>query len=425
MHYLDHVLSCQKSNIPKGIPSICSAHPLVLEAAMRHSQVLGQSVLIEATCNQVNQFGGYTGLSPADFVHFVQGIADRVGFPRQNLILGGDHLGPLVWANEPADSAMDKAKALVRAYVSAGFRKIHLDCSMPCADDAELPLERIAQRTAELAQIAEKSVHESGDQPDFLRYVIGSEVPSPGGAVAGDDHLSVTHPQNAARTIDLTQEAFLSLGIDSAWDRVIALVVQPGVEFGNETIHEYDRAAAAALARFIETIPGMAYEAHSTDYQTQAALRAMVEDHFCILKVGPGLTFAFREGVFALAEMEEALGFQEPSHICETLEAEMLANPVFWQKYYHGSAQKQHFSRVYSFNDRIRYYWNTPRVQSAFSRLLKNLGNQPLPLSLVSQYLPAEYHKIREGKLLNHPRDLLLEHIMDVLEDYSFACGDG
>jgi D-tagatose-1,6-bisphosphate aldolase subunit GatZ/KbaZ len=423
MHYLDAVLRPNNPAEIAGVTSVCSAHPNVIEAALRHGLALDAPVLIEATCNQVNQFGGYTQLTPVDFVRYVHNIADRVGFSHQNLILGGDHLGPLVWVNEGAASAMEKAKALVRSYVRAGFRKIHLDCSMPCAGDQELPVEIIAQRTAELVKAAEEAAVESGVSPDRLRYVIGSEVPSPGGTEAGEDHLVVTHPADAAQTIELTHRAFNALELDRAWDRVIALVVQPGVEFGDENIHEYDRVAAAALARFIETFPGLVYEAHSTDYQNRTALQALVEDHFRILKVGPGLTFAFREAVFALAEMEEALIEDEPSHIREVLESAMLENPVYWQKHYAGTSQKQKFARFYSFSDRIRYYWTSPKVQVAFTRLLKNLGDDPLPLSLISQYMPDQYERIRAGEIQNRPGELMLRRVMDVLDDYAMACG--
>ena len=58
--------------------------------------------LIEATSNQVNQDGGYTGMTPADYRDFVGAIADRVGFPRERLALGGDHLGPNAWTALPA-----------------------------------------------------------------------------------------------------------------------------------------------------------------------------------------------------------------------------------------------------------------------------------------------------------------------------------
>ncbi len=66
---------------PRGIPSICSAHPLVIEAAMLRAHREKAPVLIEATCNQVNQDGGYTGMTPEDFTRFVGAIADRIEFP--------------------------------------------------------------------------------------------------------------------------------------------------------------------------------------------------------------------------------------------------------------------------------------------------------------------------------------------------------
>lgn len=421
MNYLDYLTASHHFGPPLGLTSVCSAHPLVLEAALRHGLEHKLPVLIEATCNQVNQFGGYTGMRPADFAAFVTGLAERVGFPRERLLLGGDHLGPLVWADEPAQAAMEKAKTLVRAYVQAGFTKIHLDCSMPLGGESQPSVEVIARRTAELAQIAENTIHANSEAPISnieLRYVVGSEVPPAGGAKAGETHISVTHSDDAAQTIALTQQAFLNLGLESAWRRVRALVVQPGVEFGDETVHEYDRGAAAELKRFIETVPGLVYEAHSTDYQTRTALRALVEDHFAILKVGPWLTFAFREAVFALAEMEAALGLQPASRIRETLEAAMLNNPVHWKKHYGGDSRAQKFARSFSFSDRIRYYWNTPETRQAFGRLMLNLGENPLPLTLLSQYLPKQYEKVRSGELKNHPRELLLAHIRQILEYY-------
>jgi D-tagatose-1,6-bisphosphate aldolase subunit GatZ/KbaZ len=420
MNSLDSIVAAQKNGEARGVTSICSAHPFVLEAALLHGLAHDAPVLIEATCNQVNQFGGYTGMTPADFVRFVGEIADRVGFPRNNLILGGDHLGPLVWSSEPADVAMEKARVLVRDYARAGYGKIHLDCSMPCADDRELPAELIARRAAGLARETELACAEAG--LPLPRYVIGTEVPPAGGAKAGENQLVVTDPADAAASIGLTRRAFISLNLESAWERVVALVVQPGVEFGDETIHDYDRPAAAGLARFIGTVPGLIYEAHSTDYQTPASLYSLVEDHFGILKVGPALTFAFREAVFALAEMEEILVPDAASRIRETLAAAMEKDPTHWQKHYGGTLEQQRFSRFYSFSDRIRYYWPLTEVQSALERLLKNLDNAPLPLSLLSEYMPFQYEKIRKGTLNNNPRSFLLDKVEDVLNIYAIAC---
>src|SRR4030095_5988338 len=75
-----------------GVYSLCSAHPQVVECAVREAQAREVPLLIEATSNQVNQFGGYTGMRPADFRRFVSEIAARVGFPVHSLRLGGDPL---------------------------------------------------------------------------------------------------------------------------------------------------------------------------------------------------------------------------------------------------------------------------------------------------------------------------------------------
>ena len=88
---------------PSGIPSICSAHPMVLEASMRATLPTQLPLLIEATCNQVNQDGGYTGMTPKDFRSFVEQIAAENGFPTERIILAGDHLGPNPWKSLPAE----------------------------------------------------------------------------------------------------------------------------------------------------------------------------------------------------------------------------------------------------------------------------------------------------------------------------------
>jgi D-tagatose-1,6-bisphosphate aldolase subunit GatZ/KbaZ len=134
----------------------------------------------------------------------------------------------------------------------------------------------------------------------------------------------VTTPADVKETIEITKHAFFERGLAAAWPRVMAVVVQPGVEFSDSALFEYDRQQAGALSQFIRPYDHLVYEAHSTDYQTAAALKRMVEDQFAILKVGPALTFAFREAVFGLAMIEEELlaakGEVELSRIRERLE---------------------------------------------------------------------------------------------------------
>ena len=416
--YLDEVVKAQKRGESKGITSVCSAHPWVLKAAMQKERP--RALLIESTCNQVNQFGGYTGMKPADFVHYVRKIAEENNFPFENIILGGDHLGPNVWQNEPAESAMQKSAVMMRDYVQAGFSKIHLDCSMNLGDDPQGPLdvEVSAKRAAQLAKVAENAVGAGNLLP---RYVVGTEVPVPGGAQAHEDSVSVTNVEDVNQTIEIAREAFYCEGLQSAWERVIAVVVQPGVEFGDDYVLEYQPDKAKELSRFIESQP-MVYEAHSTDYQTRVALKDLVRDHFGILKVGPGLTFAFREAVFALAMMEDELFSKDArSNIIQVLEDAMLENPAHWGKYYRGSEIDQLFKRRYSFSDRLRYYWPEQKVEHALELMLRNLKQNSLPLSLLSQFMPAQYERVRQGLIQKNVDCILLDRVRTVLYDYQMA----
>jgi D-tagatose-1,6-bisphosphate aldolase subunit GatZ/KbaZ len=324
---------------------------------------------------------------------------------------------------------MHSACELVRTCVLAGYNKIHLDASMACADDGKGgPDQRtIAQRAAILCRAAESA---SADLPPGSpppRYVIGTEVPAPGGESAPGAPPAVSPADQVPHTLDLFRTAFAERDVASAWDRVIGLVVQPGVEFGENVIFDYDRQRTTALSSALPNHPALAYEAHSTDYQKPAALAQMVEDHFAILKVGPWLTFAFREAVLALSAIEREWLAQRRgvrlSQVREALEAAMLRHPAYWRSYYHGSEDEVRLARIYSYSDRCRYYWGDAAVQQELARLHANFDASPPPPTLLSQHLPRQYEAIRSGRLQAHAEDMIQEHIQMVLRFYAGACG--
>ena len=402
---------------PTAITSVCSAHPEVIGAALALGRAQGRAVLIEATCNQVNQDGGYTGMQPGDFRRFVETIAARERFDLTGLILGGDHLGPNPWQHLPAAAAMVRASTLVAAYVSAGFSKIHLDASMPCADDpVPLPDATIAARAARLAAVAERH---AGAQPPV--YVIGTEVPIPGGAMETVADLAVTSAAAARATVALHRDAFARERIESAFDRIVGLVVQPGVEFGNANVAAYDPAAARALIAVNRDLP-MCFEAHSTDYQTPDALAALVQSGFGILKVGPGLTFALREALYGLDHIAGCLFAPRPVSLRDTMERLMCARPEHWAKYYPGDPAQQQLQRHFSYSDRIRYYWADQMAGQAVAQLLGLFGDRPIPEPLISQYLGAAYAGVMAGQVTPTAPALLRASVTRVLSVYSAAC---
>lgn len=427
---LTKIVTIQKSGKAVGIYSACSANSFVIEAVLKKGLEDNSCVLIESTANQCDQFGGYTGMKPIDFKNYVYEIADKLGFDKNKIFLGGDHLGPLTWTSLNEKEAMANSEVLIDAYVSAGFTKIHVDTSMKVADDdpnVRLSDETIARRGVHLVKVAENAYKKLLEtNPDAVEpvYIVGSEVPIPGGSQAAvDEGVQVTKVEDFAATMNTFKDTFEKEGISDVWDRVLGIVVQPGVEEKDSGCTEYDRSKAVELAKAIRTIPDLVFEGHSTDYQTKIKLREMVEDGVAILKVGPGLTFAAREGLYALSFIEDEAckaNGKTPSNFREVLDAEMLKNDKHWKKHYHGTDAEIALKRKYSFSDRSRYYYTTDAVKAAIDTLLDNLKDG-CPLNLLSQFMPIQYTKVREGVLINDPKELVLDRIGNTIDEYLYA----
>ncbi len=428
-HPIKEILEKRQKGIPTGIPSYCTANNMVIETILEYYLESDDYVLIECTANQVNQFGGYTGMTPIDFVEYVYDIADKVGFPKDKIILGADHFGPLAWADKTENEAMKNAKELVRLAVLSGYTKIHLDTSMLLgSDDASKKLsdETIAKRGVELYKVCEDAFDERCEKcPNSLHpvYVIGSEVPIPGGEYNEENTLKVTSPQDFKNTVDTYDAMFKKYGFEDAWDNIIAVVVQPGVEFSNEDIHDYNRNDSKELCEKLKEYPNLVFEGHSTDFQFQEKLKEMVEDGVAILKVGPALTFALREGLFSLSLMEKELieNESERANFIELLDEVMLANPKDWKKYYQGNELEKELQRKYSFSDRSRYYMANEEINIRIEQLFKNINSFDVPLGMIKQYFPNSYLKIRKSKIRKKSENLVKSNIKDVTDNYKYA----
>ncbi|HUX20735.1 MAG TPA: class II D-tagatose-bisphosphate aldolase, non-catalytic subunit [Spirochaetia bacterium] len=425
------VLDSNRNGSHSAVYSVCSSHPFAIRAALTQALNDQTIAVIESTSNQVNQLGGYTGMRPPDFVRLVKGIAGQVGFPADQVLFGGDHLGPFPWNRETADSVLPKSAEMVREYVASGFSKIHLDVSMYLGDDARVPgmplrPEAVASRTAQLCSAAEEAWKQMPEGTDAPVYVVGNEVPVPGGTSSEQGELRPSSPDDVLQFVECMEHEFRARRLEGAWERVVAIVVQPGVEFGDNLIHEYNPAAAEGLVSLLPRLPRLVYEAHSTDYQLPESLARLVADHFGILKVGPALTFAFREAVIALEEIEKELlpgtGKDARSNLFETVLQSMREDNRYWKSYYQADAADVELALRYSFSDRIRYYWSAPAVMAAFDSLIGNLRAESIPLTLISQFMPTEYLKLREGRISDKPEELILSHIMETTKIYAAAC---
>lgn len=376
---LHQIVEQNRAGDARALVSVCSAHPDVLRASLNWAERGDRPLVIETTSNQVNQDGGYTGTTPAQFASTIWHAAEQLNVDRERIILGGDHLGPQVWRSLPARDAMEKSRTLVQHYVEAGYEKIHLDCSQGCADDrAPLTDAIVAQRSADLAQVCE--AHSKGNPPV---YVIGTEVPIPGGADAGSDDpedIQPTTPQAARATLHAHEAAFEKAGLGAVKDRIVGLVVQPGVEFAPMSIHRLPMQNDPGLKAVALEWPNLCLEAHSTDYQHPAAFARLAALGFAFQKVGPALTFALRTALYAL---DTALGYLGRGvGLFDTMERVMLSQPSHWQGHY---GKDDLLARHFGLSDRIRYYWSLAPAQEAADTVRSRVKAQKLPEPLLMQ----------------------------------------
>lgn len=258
---------------------------------------------------------------------------------------------------------------------------------MGCAGEpAALADELTAERAARLAAAAEANT-----RAEAPVYIVGTEVPVPGGATHALDGIELTTPEAVAQTYEIHKQAFGALGLEDAFSRVIGLVVQPGVEFGHTDIVHFDAEKAKPLSGCLSTVPSIVFEAHSTDYQTDDELRALVANGFSILKVGPWLTFALREALYALDGAADVLEGRAPSgRLMAKMEAVMQSSPDNWQNYYHGDETELWLQRHFSLSDRIRYYWPDPAARGAVDELYERLDGKEISEPILSQFLPMQ-----------------------------------
>lgn len=409
------LIARNRSGEPIGLPCFCTANEHVLRAVLAYAARTSFPTVIEATCNQVNQEGGYTGMTPCDFIAWLTGMAEQAGVPMNQLILGGDHLGPNPWKSKPVDEAMAKARELVRLYVEAGFTKIHLDASMACGGEAPPSFAQIAERAADLCAVAEAHAPD----PEKLVYIIGTEVPIPGGETDEPDSLDVTSVARLDDTIRTHRDAWAARGLVSAWRRIVSVVTQPGVDFGHTSVYPFVVEKAAPLSQAILQHDNLTFEAHSTDYQSTEALADLVRAHFFFLKVGPELTFRFREAVWALAHIEALLDMDVSGPLPEVMLERMRVRPEYWRDYYGGTGSELRVQQVFSYSDRIRYYWTDDVVMEALAQLIETLGERSLPETVVSQC----FQGLEFGSVPSTPTALIEGHIQRCVGRYYLASG--
>src|SRR5437660_1395699 len=103
---------------------------------------------------------------------------------------------------------------------------------VPMTPSLDFDERAVADRAAVLCETAENAFRELAPNSPPLLYVVGTEVPAPGGESSSEQSISVTAAGRVQCTLDAFKRAFDKHRLEHAWERGIGLVVQPGVDFG-------------------------------------------------------------------------------------------------------------------------------------------------------------------------------------------------
>jgi D-tagatose-1,6-bisphosphate aldolase subunit GatZ/KbaZ len=345
---------------------VASVLPDVIAAALRQARDHDMPALIEAPADEVNRFGGSSGLTPDGFAALVRGIAASQNLDRVPLILGAAGLGPLPTAGLGREAALLRAEREVMDFAAAGFTRLQFH-----GPDAE--------SVARLVAAAEASA----PAPAALCHALPADfVPD------GD----VTTPETLARALDLHEAAFAGAGLGPAvWRRVRTVVVRLGLGYGPTYVERFDMEQPDLLSAVLQDRDRIALEVRGADYQTASACADLTRRNVAVLGLGPALSFAWREALYALSHVH---GWTSGSaHVSERMEALMLADPAAWGADDPATAHlatdaQQRMLRHFGFLDRIRHYW--PRARPELEAMADDLQASGMPYPLLLQYLPPE-----------------------------------
>jgi len=399
----------------RALPSFCTSNLDVLKIILFYSKKNNLPCLIECTSNQVNQFGGYTNKTPKQFSKEIIKIAQKIKLKKKNLLLGGDHLGPLPWVKKNLKTSLNNSVNLINNFLDSNYCKIHIDTSIKCLDDKSINHDKIFERTKYILQ---KTKIKKKINKIFL--VIGSEVPLSGSNDRGP--ITITTNSRIKKEVEKFKQLLNTLFKKKL---IFGLVVEPGMRYLDYTISKPKLSNFSNKKNF-SIKNNFVYEAHSTDYQNLKVLKNLTRNNFKFLKVGPELTFQYSRSLLFMEKIEKKLVKTNKSNIGNQILKVMLNNKKYWKDYYKAKNIKLRKKLIlYSKLDRMRYYFNNKVIIQSIKILKKNINiikSKDLSKFLTSKKLKTDFDLYGNTNLSNFEIINSL-FVLDTLKKYYLACG--
>lgn len=366
LHRIDELE--RESGIRRTIFAACPNSPTVIRAALRAAKRNNAPIYFAATLNQVDCDGGYTGMTPDEFVKLVRMEAAAIHFEGP-CIVAIDHGGPWLkdkqrterWTTE---EAMNGIKKSFEAALLAGYDLIHVDptvdINVPAGETIDIHV--VARRTVELIRHTEMFRRSNG-LPE-ISYEVGTE----------EVHGGLADERTFDTFIEELKAGLAREGLSDIWPCFI--VGKVGTDL-HTTL--FDTEVASRLTEKVRPL-GSYIKGHYTDGVSNP------EDYpRCGMggaNVGPEFTMSEYDALAELEQVEQELHAQGRiairSHICKTLEQLVCASNR-WQKWLLADEKGMTFEalsaerRTWLVKTGCRYIWQVPEALVARQRLYDNL----------------------------------------------------
>lgn len=353
---------------PSTLFAACPNSETVIKAALRSAKRANAPIKFAATLNQVDEDGGYTGLTQSEFVEMVKIEAEAISYEGL-IIVALDHGGPWLkdqhsienWSLEETMTAVKKS---LEAAIDAGYDFLHID---PTVDKTLppgeiIPIERVAERTIELIKHAENHRREKGIAP--LGYEVGTE----------EVHGGLANLEVFDRFLSLLKEGLEKEGLSEVWP--ILIVGKVGTDLHTTVFDpEVAKTLAEKAAKYGSFIKG-----HYTDYVENPEEYPL--SGMGAANVGPEFTEEEYNALTQLAQLEDKLKEEKliarSSLILQVLEKEVYESKR-WQKWLKGEEKGKDLydlspsRQKWLIKTGCRYIWAQPRVVASRTLLYRNL----------------------------------------------------
>ena len=393
----------QKTGQKRCVFAACPNSLAVLRSALRSAKRNNAPVKFAATLNQVDIDGGYTGMTPAEFVKTVREEARKINLTSA-VIIAVDHGGP--WLKDiqrlekwTFEKAMEGIRESFKAVIDAGYDLIHVDPTVDITQPANepLPISIVVERTLELIEFTEKYRREKGYKK--LAYEVGTE----------EVHGGLADINVFKQFLTLLKDGLQKRNLEDVWPCLV--VGKVGTDL-HTTL--FDVKVAEELVNIAGTY-GSHIKGHYSDNVDNP------EDYplsgMGAANIGPEFTEREYEGLLELDSIEENL-FNKGLLPKRAFIKQILWNSVIqskrWTKWLQKGESEDDFYSIsperqeWLIKTGCRYIWNNNEIVAARAKMTDNLRSRGIDADfIISSAIEHSMDKYFERFNLKDLNDLL------------------